>query len=212
MEDTLDLAQLKDLHAAATPGEWKSKWGFNGGGQRKFLVRGTGVDGDLLRYRNGDEDTDCIAALHNAFPALADRLEAAEADRDTLAAQNAALREALENVRRYAGLQDQHRQDGSEVCFDWCPRCKVDATLALPAPTALARLKAETRLGKIDGLLGQLISYILSIRSSNTCEWMRGLEDHVNLIAEERGDKDRVSFNGDGLSIIRIEVEAQHGS
>lgn len=51
------------------------------------------------------------------------------------------------------------------------------------------------------GWLSQLIGYILTIRSTNTCEWMELLAAHINEIAEHIGDEDRVEFNGDGLTV-----------
>ncbi len=54
-----------------------------------------------------------------------------------------------------------------------------------------------------EGWLAQLVSYLLSIRATNTPEWMELLVEHINEIAEHIGDEDRVKFNGDGLTVVK---------
>lgn len=51
-----------------------------------------------------------------------------------------------------------------------------------------------------------LCSYIVTVRTKNTDEWMNGLADIMNNYLKFVNDVDRVSFNGEGLSIKR-EVE-----
>jgi hypothetical protein len=53
--------------------------------------------------------------------------------------------EALEEIEKeLSGLNDfgpiKHREDHMEVCFDWCPKCRVERALA-----AIARAKGGTR-------------------------------------------------------------------
>lgn len=40
------------------------------------------------------------------------------------------MREAIEAVRKNV----PHREDTGEVCYDWCPRCKMESSLT-PQPS-----------------------------------------------------------------------------
>lgn len=50
----------------------------------------------------------------------------------------------------------------------------------------------------------KLLSSVLSVRKSNTDEWMNGIADDVNAYAEETGERDRVRYDGDGLKITKL--------
>jgi len=94
MDSDIVIDELKRLHAAAPPGEWKPEvpaWNKHRRNCKTAVSSPTGTvlntvtpkvprDGVIGNRPPGDCKTaKYIAALHNAFPALLDRLEAAEA-------------------------------------------------------------------------------------------------------------------------------------
>ncbi len=84
---TVDTARLRELHAAATAGEW---W------QRGQQIYSGNVLVCVVPIRdNCAADMDGIAAVHNALPAVLDALEQARAERDALAAELAQVRAQL---------------------------------------------------------------------------------------------------------------------
>ena len=127
-----ELEKLEALHAAATPGEWTPD-----------------IDQDRLtvdlasRQRTGDEphdwiapyvagfeasdggiaDCEAIAALHNAFPAVAKALREAWAERDQARAEAAQLREVIKTARARLtacgwGVTEQAYQEMASVLDD----------------------------------------------------------------------------------------------
>ena len=84
----MDIEELKRLHAAATPGEWVS--GIKNIGVWTGKV-GEGYNGIAQCYPDGyasdkwSADSKAIIAIHNAFPALLAKLEAAQRLRDAVA-------------------------------------------------------------------------------------------------------------------------------
>jgi len=77
------FAELRRLHAAATPGEWN--FGSSKGG--RWQVHAAGQQVAMIWHTTAHPASSTgvyIAAIHNAFPALIDRLERAEAERDEL--------------------------------------------------------------------------------------------------------------------------------
>lgn len=80
MPSNIDIAELKRLHAAATPGEWEAARYSNYAGWSIYAPSGAGCIAERW-YATGQQDeiprNDLwIAAAHNAFPALIARLEA----------------------------------------------------------------------------------------------------------------------------------------
>lgn len=76
-----ELAELKRLEAAATPGEWETiprGSGLMGYDVDQVGDEGIGIPNGTRGMFERKEDADSIAALHNAFPALVARIEAAE--------------------------------------------------------------------------------------------------------------------------------------
>lgn len=51
----------------------------------------------------------------------------------------------------------------------------------------------------------ELVSYMLSVRRSNTPEWMEGMASAINQWAESVGEEDRVATSADGLQVITPE-------
>ena len=99
----LDLEALERLHAAATPGKWVTTTGYAGAVRRKFLHRGNDTDGEAFQRRNGaldcsDADVECTSALHNAFPAIRDRIRELEGEVDKLGEESAYIQQQLEWV------------------------------------------------------------------------------------------------------------------
>lgn len=89
-----ELAELRRLHAAATPGTWDYDGMHNEittpGGDLYWLIvsecRSAPDQAQKEQFGHGfDANFASIAALHNAFPALLARLEAAEREREELA-------------------------------------------------------------------------------------------------------------------------------
>lgn len=85
-----ELAEVKRLYAAATPGEWRM---FYGG--EPLLI---GVSGELVADMEYPRDAEAVIALHNAFDPLLARLEAAERERDERTTMAARAQEALRYV------------------------------------------------------------------------------------------------------------------
>lgn len=92
-----DLEELKRLHKAATPGEWfATDWQRPSGTFTPTLVATKEEAGSDLESCACDcdhaehpiENAAWIAAIHNAFPAILARLEAAQRLRDAIAAQH----------------------------------------------------------------------------------------------------------------------------
>ena len=79
-----ELADVKRLHAAATPGEWRM---FYGG--EPLLI---GSSGERVADMEYPRDAEAVTALRNAFGPLIARLEAAERERDDLEAEVEELR------------------------------------------------------------------------------------------------------------------------
>lgn len=90
----IDLEELKRLHAAATPGEWRNKdtaaWAHP-----TAYVESVDCGHNIARlsldltctvgkYEREVENATYIAAIHNAFPAIVAKLEAAQRLRDAL--------------------------------------------------------------------------------------------------------------------------------
>lgn len=85
---TNDLAELKRLYAAATPGEWEWSERVVHDDGHVYIPQGSHLGETLIAldnsYEHSAEDCDFIAAIHNAFPAMCAEIER--------------LRAALENL------------------------------------------------------------------------------------------------------------------
>lgn len=97
-----ELAEVKRLHAAATPGEWQAQTYSNYAGWSVWAPDGAGCIAERW-YPTGTQDeiprNDLwIVASHNAFGPLIARLEAAERERDELREELAYIKQQLEWV------------------------------------------------------------------------------------------------------------------
>ena len=79
----MNLEELKRLHAAATQGEWVSNSCESS--QRDYARITLAGKGSYVGDACENSDGACIAAIHNAFPAIVAKLEAAQRLRDALA-------------------------------------------------------------------------------------------------------------------------------
>lgn len=73
----MTLDELKAIYAAMTPGEWRAcnhNWDFQG-----YKVNSSFTIAFPVPPAGHKFDKDGIVALHNAFPAIVERLERAEA-------------------------------------------------------------------------------------------------------------------------------------
>jgi hypothetical protein len=117
MDKPLDLDALDQLHAAATPGEWSvevEEYGASGCVAIPEINRNFHDTewADPLDFERDQSNAAAIAALHNAYPEIAEEIrtlrqqigmireynEALRQERDTIRAEAARLREALECV------------------------------------------------------------------------------------------------------------------
>lgn len=100
-----ELAEVKRLVAAATPGEWRM---FYGG--EPLLI---GSSGERVADMEYPRDAEAVIALHNAFPALLARLEAAEREQQRVHELANRLLDANN------GLIDTIRKLDPESLCDW---------------------------------------------------------------------------------------------
>ncbi len=86
-QTNLDIAELRRLVDAMTPGKWSADNGYVGADYARFLRRGVG-DGVRLGGASNSPDIDGIVAIRNAAPAMLDEIErlrkVAEAAREFL--------------------------------------------------------------------------------------------------------------------------------
>lgn len=59
---------------------------------------------------------------------------------------------------------------------------------------------------KWDGVIRGLVGYVLTAGVSNTVEWMNGLTERLNEVAEMIGDEDRFVFNVYRDMIEKVEI------
>lgn len=64
--------------------------------------------------------------------------------------------------------------------------------------------------GNADAKVQQLVSYVLTVRSQNTPEWMEGLADRINHWAEATGEEDRVATTSRGRALQVITPQDRH--
>lgn len=98
---------------------------------------GPRVDGD---YRRALGELVANAATKHDDPSLD---EAAALHQSTIAAQTEeirVLRDALEHTKGFL----KHREDSQEVCYDWCPLCRVESALAATPQPASATVAENT--------------------------------------------------------------------
>lgn len=126
------------------------------------------------------EAADSIALAHNALPALLARIRELEGEVSELRSTIAACEKEVSEVYR-------------TLTNNRFSKMNTQAVYILD----------DIEKHGTGGWLSQLISYLLSIRATNTCEWMELLAEHINETAEHIGDSDRVVFNGDGLTVIK---------
>lgn len=136
------LAELDRLHAAATPGEWQINGShIYGPDPKRSLIAQT------LDWPTNSRDA--IAALHNAYPALRQRLLDAESrlaeverERDAAEALVAGLRGALEDAGDVVhACVCEIEEIRGKVCHPSCTA--INAALALTAEA-----EKETANGK----------------------------------------------------------------
>lgn len=95
------------------------------------------------------------------------------AENVTLTATVAALKACLNHIQRVGKLQ--HREDPFEVCYDWCPSCRLESTLK------------ETTLG--DDILAQLAEARKDKR--DVALWLR---HYLETASEHRPVKDERGY------------------
>ena len=100
-----ELAEVKRLHAAATPGEWRM---FYGG--EPLLI---GSSGERVADMEYPRDAEAVTALRNAFGPLIARLEAAEREQQRVHELANRLLDANN------GLIDTIRKLDPEALCDW---------------------------------------------------------------------------------------------
>ena len=180
------LEELDRLHAAAKLGPMVSVHIISKGYEHcaNLCTRLEGHKSDYPVAMMQAEWADVIAATMNAFPLLLERLERAEAERDELQSTITACEKEVSEVYR-------------TITNNKFSKMNTQAVYILD----------DIEKRGTGGWLSQLISYLLSIRATNTCEWMELLAEHINEIAEHIGDEDRVEFNGDGLTVKKQEAK-----
>ncbi len=155
-----DTAKLRALHAASTPPLWFVKPTAMRG--QSLLVRG---DEFFASTQLPTNDSEFIAAAHNAMPGLLDELEAAyraiEADRTRLADGITAIDKALdcrfwltEGRGSYAWDDDRYRQEFKDAAIEILAAIKGLRSLAadlsnspkIAAEIVKARLNLEDEL------------------------------------------------------------------
>ena len=90
----MNLEELKRLHAAATQGEWVSNSCESS--QRDYARITLAGKGSYVGDACENSDGACIAAIHNAFPAIVAKLEAAQRLRDALDGQADGIADAID--------------------------------------------------------------------------------------------------------------------
>jgi hypothetical protein len=79
-----------------------------------------------------------------------------------------------------------------------CPHCNGDH--GDPACS-----KEHDELLRLQLAAGKFAGYALTCRLHNQAEWMEGLVEHINKMAEIIGDSSRFAFDGDGIRGKRTE-------
>jgi hypothetical protein len=148
--DKAQREELRRLHGAATPGEWKHHIQEFIKGQFDRVISAPGEvvirDEDLdrpahhwKRSKTQDANWDAIVAAHNALPALLDALDRAEEEVETSAKETAHLKAALDQI--WATVWDSHY--GSGVTAEYARAVDKEVRQALKTETADAWLAAR---------------------------------------------------------------------
>lgn len=139
----IDIAKLRALHEAATPGEWEhaqADWQnlVRRAGKGPFLALAY-VGANCAVGHNGAADAEWIVEAHNALPALLDELEALRSqvlDRDELLTAAQAEIERLEK-------QVKEQVELTTAWFQNATKAGWDGSLRNPNDNDAARLRAK---------------------------------------------------------------------
>lgn len=157
-----ELAELKRLHAAATPGQWRM---FYGG--EPLLI---GSSGERVADMEYPRDAEWVTAAHNALPAILDHLEAVEREREELEAE-------LEEERAHS---IEYEKDctkalcslAREFDFEW----DGDGATA----DELREFISET-VGEAEKIRNGLAARDARMKREGAAEWLRGYIIAVKL-------------------------------
>lgn len=196
-----DLARLDALYAASTPGEWYrlGRAIHQDGDGLAMLERIARFDGE-----NGEAKAELIAALHNAWPMLRDKLRELSEERDRHKAGEADMRRFHDAcIRDLYTMLGVDASDG-EIRYKWASLAVSSIKRKLAAAESrLAEMEGEPSEDALDSVRGfmQAIRNIQGCTFAQARRWCLERGDDVSAWPDIEG---YVTEQAAALTIYRV--------